>query len=254
MGDMVGKNKVGALITPLLVVVWVACANIYTARGVYHHVQPGETLNQLATRYGASLQELAEINDVENSSQLKVGQPIFIPGVRVGGGSLARRHNRPQRKFTASPGSSSRIEVHHGRFAWPIEGELSSLYGVRHGRRHDGIDIRASRGTPILAAADGEVVYSKRLRGYGNLILLKHREDFFTVYAHTSVNLVKKGARIKKGQMIAKVGSTGRSTGPHLHFEVREGTKPRNPLFFLSTNRYAERARGKDSGLALGGE
>ena len=77
------------------------------------------------------------------------------------------------------------------------------------------------------------MVYSKRLRGYGNLILLKHEGDFFTVYAHNSVNLAKKGSRIRRGQVIAKVGSTGRSTGPHVHFEVREGSRPRNPLFFL---------------------
>lgn len=125
------------------------------------------------------------------------------------------------------------IEADHGRFSWPVEGEISSLYGVRRGRRHDGVDLRSPRGTPVRAADDGEVVYSKRLRGYGNLILLKHGDGFFTVYAHNAVNLVKKGAQVKRGQMISKVGSTGRATGPHLHFEVREGSKPRNPLFFL---------------------
>ncbi len=131
------------------------------------------------------------------------------------------------------------------QFSWPIDGEISSLYGMRHGRRHDGVDIRAKIGTAIFAADSGEVVYSKKMRGYGNLVLLRHANDFFTVYAHNSVNLVKVGAKVKKGQMVARVGRTGRATGPHLHFEVREGSVARNPLFFLPKSLYAEKALKK---------
>ena len=85
------------------------------------------------------------------------------------------------------------------------------------------------------------------MRGYGNLVLLKHGDDFFTVYAHNSVNLVKKGKRVKRGETIAKVGRTGRATGPHLHFEVREGTKARNPLFFLPKKGRVEEVPEKET-------
>ncbi|MBI4373396.1 MAG: peptidoglycan DD-metalloendopeptidase family protein [Deltaproteobacteria bacterium] len=212
----------------------VSCADVYTARGVYHRVKAGENLITLSETFQVPLQDLAELNNIEDPGSLKIGEQIFIPGVRA---ARFESSQRRRRKGKASGGSGKvslpTIETDHGRFAWPLKGELSSTYGVRRGRRHDGIDVRAPRGTPIRASSPGKVVYSRRMQGYGNLILLKHSGNFFTVYAHNSVNLVKKGAKIAKGQVIAKVGSTGRATGPHLHFEVREGRKPRNPLFFL---------------------
>jgi len=86
----------------------------------------------------------------------------------------------------------------------------------------------------VRAAADGTVLYAgDQQTGYGNLVILRHAQDMITVYAHNSVNLVSENQKVKQGEVIAKVGSTGRSTGPHLHFEIRKRTKPRNPLFFL---------------------
>lgn len=208
------------------------CANVYTARGVYHRVQNGETLISLSEKYQVPLQDLAEVNNIEDPKDLKTGRPVFIPGVRAARFRQSR-WKKKQKQASLIPRDSEKIEVDHDRFLWPVRGDLSSIFGIRNGRRHDGLDIRAHRGTSIHAAAPGEVVYSKRLHGYGNLILLKHSGNFFTVYAHNSVNLVKKGQKVGKGQVIGKVGSTGRATGPHLHFEVREGRKPRNPLFFL---------------------
>ncbi len=152
----------------------------------------------------------------------------------------------------AEAGSS--VKTDRYRFAWPIQGDISSLFGMRRGRRHDGLDIRSRPGTPVGAAADGEVVFSKRMRGYGNLILVKHKNDFFTVYAHNSVNLAKVGAKVKKGQIIAKVGRTGRASGPHLHFEVREGAKARNPLFFLPRTEFAQKAHERNATAAGGPE
>ena len=232
---------------PLLFLLWVtSCTAIYTAHGVYYRVQPGDSLAGIAMKYHKELQELAEVNNIENTEEIKPGRSLYIPGVtppafariieRERGHShrVAKWRKKGARKRTeSSTASVPAIEVDHGRFIWPVQGGLSSVFGMRHGRRHDGVDIRAKRGTPVIASADGEVVFSKRMRGYGNLVLLKHGGDFFTVYAHNSVNLVKKGKRVKKGETIAKVGRTGRATGPHLHFEVREGTKARNPLFFL---------------------
>ncbi len=223
-----------------LLVLGIGCANIYTARGVYHRLQRGETLSLLSRQYGVPLQELAEINNIEKEGEIRPGDSLFIPGVKAGrfhpkrrGRVALRRGSGEGRSSREGRAQSDKIQVDHGRFSWPVRGELSSAYGVRNGRRHDGIDIRAERGTPVHAAADGEVVYSRRLSGYGNLVLLKHPGNFFTVYAHNAVNLVKKGVGIKKGEVVARVGSTGRASGPHLHFEVREGSRPRNPLFFL---------------------
>ena len=105
---------------------------------------------------------------------------------------------------------------------------------MRKGRPHDGIDITAPEGAPVRAAASGRVIFSSdEIKSYGNLIIIKHEGRFSTVYAHNQKNLVKEGDFVEKGQTIAKVGRTGRATAPHLHFEVRHGKKPRNPVFFL---------------------
>jgi murein DD-endopeptidase MepM/ murein hydrolase activator NlpD len=104
---------------------------------------------------------------------------------------------------------------------------------VRAGQRHDGIDIAAPEGAPVGAAADGVVIFAGDQAGYGALVILKHANDLVTLYAHNSRVLVKDGQRVSRGDPIARVGQTGRTTGPHLHFEVRQGTRPRNPLLFL---------------------
>lgn len=120
---------------------------------------------------------------------------------------------------------------------WPVEGNITSRFGPRRGSTHDGLDIAAPLGTPILAAASGEVIYSGALRGYGNLVILRHREGYATVYAHTQKNLVKEGERVRRGQAIARVGQTGRASGPHLHFEIRKDNLARNPLRYLPEDR-----------------
>lgn len=219
------KKKYSFLGIPLIVaLLGGGCATIYVRGGVYHRVQEGQTLTALAHSYGVSVQDLAEINDIDDPTKVKPGDRLFIP----------RARHRPKTVKPLPKGApEEKIVFERGRFAWPIRGRLTSRFGMRNGSRHDGIDIAAPPGREIRAAADGRVVYSQRLRGYGNLILVKHPDNFFTAYAHNSKNLVKKGRRVKKGQVIAKVGSTGHATGPHLHFEVRKGRAARNPLFFL---------------------
>ncbi|MBQ3114589.1 MAG: peptidoglycan DD-metalloendopeptidase family protein [Clostridia bacterium] len=123
-----------------------------------------------------------------------------------------------------------------GSFIRPTYGSLSSRYGTRWNRQHQGIDISASAGTNIVAADDGVVEFSGWEGGYGNLVKLSHGNGYTTYYGHCSKLLVKKGQIVEKGQVIAKVGSTGRSTGPHLHFEVRLNNIPQNPLEFISSN------------------
>ncbi|AOY75338.1 M23 family metallopeptidase [Clostridium formicaceticum] len=120
-----------------------------------------------------------------------------------------------------------------GSFIRPTRGTLTSGFGTRWGRRHEGIDIGASTGTPITSADAGRVSFAGMQGAYGNLVIIDHENGYQTYYAHASKLLVKKGDRVFKGQEIAKVGSTGRSTGPHLHFEVRKNGVPTNPLQFV---------------------
>jgi murein DD-endopeptidase MepM/ murein hydrolase activator NlpD len=110
---------------------------------------------------------------------------------------------------------------------------LISAFGARERDRHDGIDLACPEGTPVRAADDGVVLYAGEQRGYGNLVLIAHDADVITVYAHNSKNLVAQGDRVTRGEEIARVGRTGNATGPHLHFEVRVGTHPHDPLGFL---------------------
>lgn len=122
-----------------------------------------------------------------------------------------------------------------GEFAQPVSGTLTSAFGERWNREHCGIDIGASTGTMIYAADNGTVVYSQfNNGGYGNLVQIDHGNGYTTYYGHCSELLVKEGDVVAKGDPIAKVGSTGRSTGPHLHFEVRKNNEPQNPLEYLN--------------------
>ena len=223
-----------------------SCAMSYDGRGRYHRVMKGETLAFIAKSYSVSVQDTAELNNIDNPRNIEVGEKIYLPDKRKRAGfkklpfgkylesSPKKRSFRRRSKYARkTPRYDNKIKVDHGRFIWPLNGRFTSPFGIRNGRRHDGIDIAAKTGTPIKAAGSGKVVFSGKMRGYGNLVIVRHKGDFFTVYAHNSRNLVKKGNSVKRGQRIAKVGRTGRATGPHLHFEVRNGQKARNPLFFL---------------------
>jgi murein DD-endopeptidase MepM/ murein hydrolase activator NlpD len=114
-----------------------------------------------------------------------------------------------------------------------VRGVIYSPFGPRHGEHHDGLDLAAPEGSPIVAAADGTVVYAGEQRGYGRIILVAHAGDLVTVYAHNRDNQVRAGDKVVRGQQLATVGRSGNASGPHLHFEVRAGTKPRDPLAML---------------------
>lgn len=195
--------------------------------GVVHTVGRGETLWRICHTYGVDMQDVAELNNIKDPTEIKAGKRIFIPGVsRV----------RKVEPFTPLPAEkyAEKVVVEKDRFSWPIRGSVISEFGVRDGAHHDGIDIKAAEGTPVKAADAGKVVFADSgMRGYGNIVILKHRDDFYTVYAHNKENLVRPGDDVTKGEVIAKVGSTGNASTPHLHFEVRQGKKVRNPIFFL---------------------
>ena len=133
-----------------------------------------------------------------------------------------------ERKEQEKPGESRMS------FSWPLEGQLTDAFEENEAKRHEGIDISSPLGTPIKASGSGKVVYSgNTVRGYGNLIILRHSEEWVTVYAHNDVNLAEEGMWVEKGQRIARVGQTGRASGPHLHFEVRKNNKPVDPRLYL---------------------
>jgi lipoprotein NlpD len=232
-----------------------ACATSYDKRGVYHKVRSGESPERIAKIYRVDLQELAEFNNILKPTDIRPGARLYIPakkrrasfkklpfgdGARVASSGKRGRGRRPARY-------SNKIRTYRGRFIWPVSGKLTSRFGMRNGRRHDGIDVSAPSGTSIKAAAAGRVVFSGSMRGYGKLILIRHKDNMFTAYAHNRTNKVKKGQNVKKGQLIAKVGRTGRASGNHLHFEIRHGQTARNPLFFLPARASTKRAIARKS-------
>jgi murein DD-endopeptidase MepM/ murein hydrolase activator NlpD len=129
-----------------------------------------------------------------------------------------------------------------GRLRWPLDaGIVSSEFGARWGKLHKGIDIAADSGEPVYAVADGEVIYAGNgLRGYGNVVILQHDGHLSSLYAHNSALKVKQGDRVTQGTLLALLGSTGHSTGPHVHFEIREGDAAVNPRSVLPASKLAD--------------
>jgi len=133
------------------------------------------------------------------------------------------------------PAPADAAPLHGGRFLWPVRGTVVSDYGTKPGGlQNDGINISAPRGTPIRAADSGVVVYAgNELRGFGNLLLVKHHDGWVTAYAHADELLVHRGDEVRRGQVVARVGSTGGVSSPQVHFEVRKGSRPLNPRDYL---------------------
>ncbi len=196
--------------------------------GTVHVVKKGETLYRIAKAYGISPRELMELNDVRDARHVEIGTELFIPGASGVRDVPATAPGAPP-----EPEEEALQRGRAAQFQWPVQGVLYSRYGIRQGQRHDGIDIAAPEGTPIGAAAAGSVIYAGEQAGYGWIVILRHASGLLTLYAHASAVLVKQGEKVEAGQPVARVGRSGRTTGPHLHFEVREGTRPRNPLFYL---------------------
>ena len=198
--------------------------------GIYHRVQKGETLWRISRVYELDLDELARINHLADATKIKAGQLIFIPGAKERKDTLAYapKQPSPEKKEEAKP-PPELID-----FSWPLQGEILAGFGKQSGKRHQGLDIAGKEGTAVVAIYEGIVTYSDdKLRGYGNMVIIKHNDDYSSVYAHNSINLVKEGERVNKGQAIAQVGATGWADVPHLHFEIRERGKAVNPVFYL---------------------
>ena len=141
------------------------------------------------------------------------------------------RSAQPASRSGADPGTDGRVSG--AGLIWPIRGTVTSEYGPRWGRTHEGIDISGSTGTPIRAAKAGEVIFAGQQGGYGNITLIDHGGGFVTAYPHQSRLAASEGAQVAQGAVIGYVGCTGSCTGPHLHFEVRVNGSPQNPRRYL---------------------
>jgi lipoprotein NlpD len=209
--------------------------------GIYHEVRRGENLWRIGKAYGVSYVELARANGISDAAKLEVGQRIFVPG---GKRTLPVNVITPERAVSDVP-PPNELPQGDGVFIWPLaSGTLTSTFGPRGRAFHDGIDIGAPPGTVVRAAREGAVIYSDTLRGYGNVVIVQHAGGYATVYAHNEENLVDAGTQVRQGQAVAKVGRSGRTSGPNLHFEIRKDNIARNPIYFLPTQT-AQRAKDR---------
>jgi murein DD-endopeptidase MepM/ murein hydrolase activator NlpD len=234
-----------------------------------HVVNHGDTLMGIARRNHISVGELARANGLEAGAKLRVGMKINVP-VKASAATaplaqpavaqaapvsappvtklaavtadpqqkarLAQTTNVEETPATEAPVKASEATGALPTFRWPVRGKVITSYGAKtNGKANDGINLAVPEGTPVKAAEDGVVAYSgNELKGYGNLVLVRHSNGYVTAYAHASEILVKRGDTIKRGQIIAKSGQSGEVSSPQLHFEIRKGSSPVDPLQFLN--------------------
>jgi murein DD-endopeptidase MepM/ murein hydrolase activator NlpD len=235
-----------------------------------HVVNRGDTLLSIARRNHVPVAELAKANRLDASAKLKLGQKVTVPGsktaaaaqpVAVAAATPAATSASPATKVAAvsgvppqsarlaqattkveeAPAAETPVKASEATgalptFRWPVRGKVITSYGAKtNGKSNDGINLAVPEGTPVKAAEDGVVAYSgNELKGYGNLVLVRHANGYVTAYAHASELLVKRGETIKRGQIIAKSGQSGEVGSPQLHFEIRKGSSPVDPLQFLN--------------------
>jgi murein DD-endopeptidase MepM/ murein hydrolase activator NlpD len=216
-------------------------------RALSHVIRRGETLSEIAEAYGIGLDALRRVNRLPNTSYVIVGETLRIPPPK-GTPEIARAHQTftssdrtlflgVQRHFERR--THTPVKASHG-LLWPVEGLLTSPFGERDHMMggggtqfHAGIDISVPTGTPVQAAQEGIVVFAGYNGAYGKAVKLDHANGFSTLYAHNARILVHVGQTVKPGQVICFSGSTGRATGPHVHFEVHKDGWPVDPLPYL---------------------
>jgi murein DD-endopeptidase MepM/ murein hydrolase activator NlpD len=232
-----------------------------------HVVNHGDTLMSIARRNHVPVAELARANNLEPSTKLRLGMKLTVPGAKtaavapVAAAQAAVASPPPATKLAAAstvppqtahlaqattkiedaPAAETPVKASEATgalptFRWPVRGKVITAYGAKaNGKANDGINLAVPEGTPVKAAEDGVVAYSgNELKGYGNLVLVRHSNGYVTAYAHASELLVKRGDTIKRGQVIAKSGQSGEVGSPQLHFEIRKGSSPVDPLQFLN--------------------
>lgn len=229
-----------------------------------HVVAPGETLYAIARRYHRSVTDIAAANRIPPHTQLKLGDRIVIPRATASAAPapapapelLQARAPAPAPTKVASlepvekarviaPAPAKEVEADEAdtprspngnlAFRWPVRGRVITGFGVKNsGQQNDGINLAVPEGTAIRAAEDGVVAYAgNELKGYGNLILVRHANGYVTAYAHASEIGVKRNDPVRRGQVIGRSGQTGSVNSPQLHFEIRKGSSPVDPMQFL---------------------
>ena len=188
--------------------------------GLLYTVKENDTLAAIAEKYNVSLKEILDVNDL-SSEVLAESSTLFIPGAKLDAESLQRAMGEI---FIWPLSVKFRISSRFGRRADPFTGEASN---------HTGIDMACAKGTPIKAAMSGSVIYTGYSSIYGNYVILKHYDGYQTLYAHMSKIIASKGDKVSQGNIIGLVGSTGYSTGPHLHFSVYKNGKLVDPMTVL---------------------
>ena len=231
--------------------------------GSVHVVAAGDTLSKIAHRYHKSVNEIAKANNIQPTATLNVGDHVTIPGAQASpaktSAPAAGAQAAPAKPVaSASPKQTEPVQnanvvaptdqldkeaakLAEGagavpKFRWPANGRVIAGYGpTTNGQQNDGINIALPENTPVKAAEDGVVAYAgNELKGYGNLVLVRHPNGYVTAYAHTKELLVKRGDQVKRGQVIARSGQTGNVNAPQLHFEIRKGASPLDPTRFLN--------------------
>ena len=228
-----------------------------------HVVKRGETVYQIASRYNTEPGALVRLNRISPPYRLYPGQKLAVPGnsarqavpvTRTSTAKVAQQPRRNTRKSAPStrrqvlppePRTAKRAPVSRpnvkppaasrGGFIWPVNGRVLSRFGtIGKGLHNDGINILARHGTPVRAVQNGVVAYAgNELRGFGNLLLIKHSGGWISAYAHNSELLVRTGQKVRRGQLISKVGRTGSVDKPQLHFELRRGNRAVDPERYL---------------------
>lgn len=234
-------------------------------------VREGDSLSRIARRHGVSLRDLIEVNRASPPYRIYPGQKLRLPGRRAtaaedpsptGGGraeprpvsgvptveSGAPAEEAPAERSSANSESSNDLQPPKGGpdFMWPLKGKILARYGrIGDGRRNDGINIAGRRGDSVRAVADGTVAYAgNEIRGFGNLLLVRHADGWISAYAHNERVLVRKGERVRKGQIVSRVGSTGNVDGPQLHFELRRDKRLVDPERHLPRTREVRSGEG----------
>jgi murein DD-endopeptidase MepM/ murein hydrolase activator NlpD len=238
-----------------------------------HVIAQGDTLSKLSRRYHKSVDEIARANNIQPQDKLKLGDRLTIPGARAASAPPeapksapkevkdtpkdakatipgAKPNNQPatapvESAVLVSPvvdtpaagnGKTAPQAAAAPTFRWPVHGKVIAGFGPRpNGQQNDGINVAVPENTPVKAAEDGVVAYAgSELKGYGNLLLVRHSNGYVTAYAHAKELMVKRGDTVKRGQVIAKSGQTGAVDAPQLHFEVRKGPSPQDPMPMLN--------------------
>lgn len=202
--------------------------------GVKHKIMRKDSLTTIAAAYGVSVQKIRQHNNITGNT-IKVGEVLFIPDVY----QIKKKAEKITPQRTPVSVAKEREERPRKIFLWPVLGRITSSFGRRispiSGKRsfHTGLDIGCSMETPVKAAGDGKVIFSGWKEIYGNMIIIKHDDGYISVYGHLKENIAKEDDEVKAGDVIAHSGTSGASTGPHLHFEIRKHLTPLNPIRFL---------------------